>query len=126
MKILIEAYKQDLTEEQTIHVFKQIRYVLSLFKENVDELYLNMENLVLTEKLTIELKKIITILISMIQNDKIKQVNFISSDISDVIKTIPEYSAISNRFNWKANDINLYDEIYKLDWRYQYIKIRAN
>ena len=126
MKTLIEVYKKNLNEEQTIQVFKQIRYVLSLFRETIDELYFDMENLIITEKLLSEFKKIINILISMLQEDKIKYVNFINANIPNSIKIIPEYSAISNRFDWKADDAAFYDEMYRLDWRYQYIKYKVN
>ena len=122
MKTLIEAYKKNLNEEQTIQVFKQIRYVLSLFGETTDELYFDMGNLIFTEKLLNEFKKTINILICMLQEEKLVSVNITNGNIPNIIKTIPEYSAISNKFNWKADDAVFYDEIYKLDWRYQYIK----
>lgn len=127
MNVLIEAYKIDLNEEQTIQVFKQIRYILSLIYDKNDlSISLDMKNLHLTNKIVKELKKIINILIIMIQEQKLKSVNLLNSEESEILKNTIEYSGISNRFHLNIEDSNGYDEIYKLDWRYQYIVERIN
>lgn len=127
MNILIEAYKSDLNEEQAIQVFKQIRYLLTLIYDKNDiAIALDMKNLHLTSKIVDELKKIFNILVIMIQERKLKNVNLLNTEESDLLKLITEYSAVSNKFHWNSEKLDKYDEVYKLDWRYQYIRQRMN
>ena len=127
MNILIEAYKLDLNEEQAIQVFKQIRYLLTLIYDKNDiAIALDMKNLHLTSKIVDELKKIFNILVIMIQERKLKNVNLLNTEESDLLKLITEYSAVSNKFHWNSEKLDKYDEVYKLDWRYQYIRQRMN